>query len=335
MGRDLTVAIAGATGAMGKELLEVLDAAPWRPDHIVALGRPSSTITSVAYGDETVAVDDLGSEDLSALDVMIVALPRDVAGPTVDRVAAAGVRVVDVSGSQLDDLQVPLAVPWLGLEALDAPRPRDVVAVPGAPALLLASVLAPLKASGWSVEADATVMLPASAWGRDAVDELSRQVVAMFNAAPPPRKVFPHGLAFDVLPMVGTPGATGWTSDEVRAAAEVARLVQLRSQTTLVASPWFHGLTAEIRLEGDDLGADAIAQALTDAGVPVADHADLRRLPRPRRLEGVALPEVARVRDGLDGRSVHLWAGTDNLRAVAVAAVGLAAALLGQADTDA
>src|SRR5690606_10357564 len=118
VGRALRIGIAGATGAIGKELITVLDAAPWRPDTIVPLAGTTSKVPFVAYGEHQVAVDDLNPVDLEGLDALLVALPRPLAGELVQRAAQAGTRVIDLSGSQIEQLDVPLLVPWLGLEAL-------------------------------------------------------------------------------------------------------------------------------------------------------------------------------------------------------------------------
>jgi aspartate-semialdehyde dehydrogenase len=145
--------------------------------------------------------------------------------------------------------------------------------------------------------------------------------------------VFPNGLAFDLLPLVGEPGSSGWTAEELRAIAEIARLTGQRSQVTLVGTPVFSGISADVRLAWPaDRSLDDLAHLLDDGGVPVTAHADPRRLPRPRRVEGQPFAHVARIRRGLHHDEVRLWASMDNLRTAAVAAVGAAAALLGQRD---
>lgn len=331
MSRDARIGIAGATGALGKEIISVLDQAPWRPDTVVPLARATTKEPFAAYGDAQIAVDDLKTEGLEGLDALIVALPREAAGPVVDAAANAGVAVVDCTGSQLDQLDVPLALPWYGADALDEARSRDVVAVPSGPSTLIATVLGPLAERGWGATIEAQVSLPASSWGRDAIDELSRQVVALFNASPPPRKVFPSGFAFDLLPIVGEAGATGWSAEEVRAMAEIARLTGARADVSLLGVPVFSGLSAALRLEvPDDVTVDAVAQTLTEAGIEVSEHADVRRLPRPRRVEGQGSVQVGRIRRGVAGGALHLWAAADNLRLTATAAVGLTARLLEQ-----
>jgi aspartate-semialdehyde dehydrogenase len=326
VGRDITIGVAGATGALGSELLNVLDAAPWRPDRVTAIARTSTSTPFVEYGEQQLPVEDVALTSWADLDGLIVALPRDAAGPIV-AAASEHVPVVDCSGSQLTDLEVPLVLPWLDTAPLEAPRARDVVSVPSGAGSLLAALLGPLARGGWSGTASATVLLPASTWGRDGVDELSKQVVALFNQSTPPRRVFDSGLAFDVLPQVGATAATGWSAAEVRVATELARLVGVRVDVTLLAVPVFGGVSATVRLDGTKVDAEVAAQLLAASGIEVAEGA-LRDLPRPRRIDGAVLPQAARVRDGMDGNSVHLWGAMDNLRATASAAVGAMAALL-------
>lgn len=334
MSKDgLRVGVAGATGALGKEIIAVLEASPWRPGTLVPLASARSTVPFVEWQGGQVAVDELGQEDLGALDALFVALPRAVGRDLVERAAQAGVRVVDVSGSHLEDLSFPLVLPWLGLDKLAAPRSRDVAATPSAAGTLVGSVVGAI-ARGFDLGGvSATVMLPASALGRDAIEELSRQVVALFNGSPPPRKVFPQGLAFDLLPLIGEVGATGWSSDEVRVAAEIGRLTQTRADITLIAAPLFSGIAANIRIELDqDVLVEDVVDKLEEGLIKVTTVSDPRKLPRPRKLEGERQIHVARVRRSLDGRAIELWATCDNLRVGAVAAVGVMAALLDRDD---
>jgi aspartate-semialdehyde dehydrogenase len=334
----MRIGIVGVTGALGRELMSVLDAAPWRPDEVVALARWSSAAPFVDYGDQQVPVHDAAVADWGRLDGVIVAAPRADTEGLVDRIASMGVPVVDCSGSQLEQLDVPLVVPWLNGEALDAPRERDVVAVPSAVATMLASVLRPLVAAGYDDGADATVMVPASHWGRPGVDELSKQVVALFNSGVPPRRVFPEGFAFDVTPSVGALGASGWSGSELQATGEVFRVAGGRCTVSMMGVPVFSGLSAEVRVRIEE-GAEAadIVRVLKGAGLQVTEGAQTRKLPRPRRVEGEAFAQVGRVRSSPLGDGIYLWVSMDNLRATATAAVGCLGALLRQgegADTD-
>lgn len=331
MGR--VVGIAGASGALGQEIVTVLQGAPWTVDRIVPYARAQSATPFVEFRDEKVAVDDLATASFDELDVLIVALPVDRASATVAAAVAAGIPVVDLSGSQFEDLTVPLVLTWLNEGEVDRPRMRDVVAVPGAVATLVASVVGPLAAAGARGPVSVSAMLPASAWGRDGVDELSKQVVAMFNSATPPRKVFEQGLAFDILPQVGNAAASGWTAPELRAMTEVARLTGLRSDVSMVAVPVFSGLSAEISVGvPPDWDTDRVVRVLSAAGVTVATGT--RKIPRPRRIDGQPFVHVGRVRQVPGSDTVRIWAVMDNLRGIATAAVGLAGRVSRGPDED-
>lgn len=334
MSNDLRIAVIGATGALGKEIVAVLDQAPWRPAQVRAFARTSTSVPFVEYGSEQIAVDDVATADWSELDGAIVATPAGAGAALIDLLVNADVPVVDCSGSQIEDASVPLVVPWL-TDELPVSRSRDVIAIPSAAALLLASVLRPLARAGYDGDAEAHVLLPASSFGRDGVDELSRQVVAMFNSAPPPRKVFEQGLAFDLIPQVGEVGSSGWTGAELRIVAEIFRLTNTRCAVTLTGVPVFSGISATIRLQaeaGDR--AEDLVRVLQDAGIDVA-AAGARRQPRPRRMQGAVYPAVARVRSSPLEDAIHLWVSMDNLRACAAAAVSAMAGRLGQRHTEA
>lgn len=334
MGRDLRVGVAGATGALGTELVKVLDGAPWRPDTLVPLASARTETPFVSWGDGQVAVDDLDLEQLEGLSALFVALPREVAGDVVRRAMHAGVPVVDCSGSQAQDLEVPCLVPWINPEALLEDRARDVIAVPSAAGLLVASVAGPMARAGFTGSLDATVVVPASVWGRSGIDELSRQVVALFNSGAAPRKVFEHGLAFDLLPMVGDVGVTGWTGPELQALAEVARITGLRTSITLVAAPVFTGISATIRLDGGAGEPARVERVLVDGGLKAPADSSARRVPRPRRVDGRPFAHLGRVRQALGSEAVHLWVSMDNVHTVATAAVASMAMLLGDRARD-
>ncbi len=322
------VGVAGATGALGKEILLVLDKAPWRPEKLVALASNRSTIPFVEYGSSSLTVEDLAEHDFADLDVLILAVPTEVAKEAAERAIGEGVAVVDCSGAFSEDPDERMVVPWVNPESVKDLPARGLLAIPGAPALLLGSVLGPLWRAGIRGAVSATVLVSASHSGRDGVEELSKQVVALFNSGTPPRKVFDQGLAFDLIPQVGN-ADQGWTDQERRAAAEVAILVPEVEQiaVTMVGVPLFSSISAtvQVRLEGS-ASLERIAQLLEMGGVQVPKPGP-RQIPRPRRVEGHPFVHVGRLRLDEQG-NLHLWATLDNLRGSAAAAVGCAGVLV-------
>ncbi len=326
-----TIGVAGATGALGKEIVAVLDEAPWRPAHIIPLASASTAVSFVDYGKSRVAVDDLADQAMEDLDALILAVPSDVAEAAGERAIAEGIPVIDASGLFAATGRGPLVVPWVNPEALAELPPEGVLSLPGPAALLIASVLAPLRRAGVAGEVEATVLLPASVWGRAGIDELSAQVVALFNSGTPARKVFPDGLAFDLLPQIGSLDESGWTLEERKTTLEVARLLggSLPVTVTEVAVPVFTGISATIRIRtAQQLDPALVERILADGGVQLPKAPGVRYLPRPRRVDGKAFVQVGRIRRDPGGTGLHLWASLDNLRGTAAAAVAATGALL-------
>lgn len=332
MGSSLTIAIAGATGALGQEILGVLDRVSWRPAEVLLAASPRTTTPSLEYGEERVPVEDAEHLDLGVADAILLAVPAGAARELGERAQAEGVVVVDLSGELAKDPDVPVIVPWVNPEQLASVGPRQVIAMPSAPALLLSSALGPLARAGVQGRVRATVLLPASDLGRAGIEELSQQVVALFNAGTPPRKVFPQGLAFDVLPSVGAARDDAWTDREQSVAAEVEALLggAFKVELTLLQIPVFSGVGADVSLSlNRRLLPDLAGRLMADGGVRVTEKPDPRALPRLRKVEGEPFVHAGRIRQaGEDGSELRLWLSMDNLRATATCAVSLTGALL-------
>lgn len=322
------IGVAGATGALGGEVVKALEAVPWEVDEVVPLARPASKTPFVTFRDQEIAVDGLADEDLERLDLLVLALPREAALEWGEKAIRAGTLVVDASGA-LHNEAVPLGVPWVNPEALLAGQ-RGVVSMPTPESVLAASVLAPLHRAGLDGVTEASFYLPASRFGRDAIEELSSQVVALFNAGTPPRKVFKDGLAFDLLPSAGGPVGEGLAPLEKRIQGELAELLGLDAPHVLtVGVPLFSGLSVELRIEPNKRPVpELVRQILVDAGIAVGAGDTPRELPRPRRVEGHPFPAAGRIRVDERGEVLRIWAAMDNLRASATVVAGLSGMML-------
>ncbi|MEN0066288.1 MAG: Asd/ArgC dimerization domain-containing protein [Myxococcota bacterium] len=323
------VGVAGATGALGQEIISVLDRVQWRPETLLAYARASTSITHVDYGDERVPVDVTSEIDPEGdeLDLLFTALPSEPARLAIDRAEQAGAFVVDLSGARAAD--APLIVPWINPERLadDA----LVWQIPQASATLVASLLGPLARAGIRGPATIQLLVPASVSGRAAIEELSQQVLALFNSAPPPRKVFPTGLAFDLIPAWGNPTEEGPTVHEQRTVEQVGLLLGALEmgpiEVMAVQVPIFSGLSASVTLHPTTrVPAELASRILSDGGVVVSESAAAAQWPRPRKVEGAPFAHVARIRT-TDNGALQLWATMDNLRTTAMAAAATAQAL--------
>lgn len=328
---DLRIGVLGATGALGKEIVGVLDRTTWRPDEIVPIASPGTTHPFVEYGSSQVAVEGLDTCDVPELDALIIAAPQNVVADVAREAIRSGVPIVDCSGLLKTNEEAPCLVPWVNPEMLAEGIHRGAIAVPDAASILLSSVIGPLLRSGIIGEFQATLLYPASHAGRGGMEELSKQVISLFNAGTPPRKVFEHGLAFDIIPQMGPVDENGWSDVETEVVATVQQMLRTPIPISLSAMmvPVFSGLSADIHLRTTKrVMPDLVKQVLQDGGLKMTEVPSPGTEPRPRRVEGEPFVHCGRVRTDSEGHHLHLWAGMDNLRATATVSVGCCAALL-------
>ena len=156
-------------------------------------------------------------------------------------------------------------------------------------------------------------------------------MVALFNAGTPPRRVFEHGLAFDLIPQMGPADDEGWSEIELGVTRELHQMLGdgLPLGLTAVTVPVFSGLSANVHLRtAKRLVPEVVQQVFQDGGLRVSEQSGARFTPRPRRVEGNPFVHVGRIRTDASGQHLHFWLGMDNLRATATVAVGCCAALL-------
>lgn len=311
----LDVAVIGATGAVGRDLIVALERSPLPVARWILVSSATKNHTSVEVGGRSVpvlpgAADSVPEKVLDEADLVFFATPAPTTRTLAPRVLEAGIAAIDIGAAMAD--HGPIVVPLAGIFDEERFHAHRIACSPSAPAVLAAAVLGPLSPFGVT-RAQATVLLPAGIVGTAGPEELSRQVVALFNSSDPPRKMFPRGLAFDVLGAVGQP-EHDWTGAERRVSTELAALLRIppdRLPFTLLLVPTMAGVSMnlQVHLHGE-VDAERVrgvldAVPLLRVGDPVAS---------PLQVTGTATAHVGRIRDDPSGSGVHLWAVADNLR---------------------
>ena len=316
MSSGISVAIVGATGAVGQDLLAALPESgiPLREVRLIA--SRTSTEGHLELDGERIPVHGI-AEDLSTsalvegVDLVLFATPGDVTRAHAPQLADDGVACIDIGGAMAG--HVPLSVPAVDTESLESFFETRLISSPSGPSVILSTVLGPLVRMG-ATGCHGTAMLSAGLAGRSGVDELSQQVISLFNGGEPPRTVFPSGLAFDLNGQVGAL-QDGWTSVERRLSLETAAVVHLAPQQvslTAVMVPLFAGVGLSLFVELDAL------PDIADIEHYLGESDALRLgdpVPGPRRVAGRPQVFVGRLRHDPQQRGVHLYATADNLRA--------------------
>jgi len=304
------VAVVGAGGLVGAEILEVLESRQFPVERVKLLGSLKTAGTQTDRG----TIELLGPDAFADVDLAIFAAGPSVAGEFVPAALAAGARAIDVSSRFRLNPEVPLVVPEVNASILRGERP-DVVASPSATAIGLAVTLAPLAAVAGLRRAVVSTYQGAASGGRRLLKKLSSDTIALLNARAEPGT----GLGFDCVPRVGTMLPGDVTSHELNVVEETRRVLaapDLVLSLTAVRVPAFFGQGISVHLETERrLPADEAVRVLRDSpGLVVHDAAN----ESPPTLAGVAGSEathVGRIRD--DAALEHglaLWIAIDSVR---------------------
>jgi len=319
MSEPLKIAVLGATGAVGGAVLRALDASELDIVELLPVAGLSTRTPKVEFRRSTHTLRQAADEDLFDADLAFCALPLGLARELGDPVVEAGVRLVDLTGAWSAE-SPPVG---LGFDTVEPGLEDSVVSAPGPVGLALAHLGAAVSRAGELISLRATGLVAATIAGRAGMEELSGQVVAMFNSQEPPRKTFPDGLAFDVLPAWGGADESGWTTAERLAAHQATELLGLDAAAvavSLAVAPTFSGLTLSVACRGRG-GVENVRAAIEQD--PVLQWMDRMGDLRPLSMLDSPRIAVGRLREDPDGDGVHLWAACDPLWLCAAHAVGL------------
>ena len=308
------IAVVGATGQVGREIVKTLAEREFPVASMAALGSGRSVGGSLSFGDRDVKVEAVERHDWAGTDLLFLA-PGSVGPVTLARkAAAAGCVVVDASGFANPD--APVVVPEVNPGALGS-DPR-IVASPVSGAILLAMVLHPLQALGGLVRVSATSLQPVSGAGREAMDELFSQTRGIFVNDPAVPEQFPKPIAFNLIPQVGAFGEDGRTDEEEAITEDTGRLLGgVPVAATCVRVPVFigHCLTIQATFDRPVDEAEAREAIRAAPGLTLLDQRDDGGYVTPLDTVGEDPVFVSRIRaDATVPNGLALWCAGDNLR---------------------
>lgn len=331
------LAVVGATGSIGREILKTLAERAFPADEVVALSTGRAGGQEVSYGDDKVLrVKGLEGFDFAETDIAFFAAGAAAAAQHASRAAAAGCVVLDDSPRFRMEPDVPLAVPEVNALALKGMRRRRMVALPDPASVQLAVVLKPLHALARLKRVVATICHPVSGAGKEGMDELWTQTRGIYVNEAPPAEQFPKQIAFNLIPQVGTFRDDGFTEAEAVLPFELRKILDPDVQlvATCLRVPVFIGLSIALTAEFErPLELRAAREALREApGLTLLDRAEEGGYASPAEIAGEDAVFVSRLRrDATVAHGIGLWCVGDNLRkGSALNAVQVAEELVGQ-----
>ncbi len=297
-----SVAVVGATGLVGREVLAALAEENHPETAVTALASERSVGVEVAYGHTSLEVEAASEESFRGQALVVLAVPAEVARSLAPEAQKAGAWVVDTSRAFLSELSVPLAAPGFRGDGLLRPFSGRLVRVPGAVALGALRTLEPLRAAYGVVEAHVTALLGASSAGARGLTELEQTTAQLLSGRELEPTHFPHRLAFNLVPQVGPfSEASGGTLEELSWRAEVTLLWGPGAPPldgTAVLVPVFHGalLALQVRLAKPAGPAEVREVLRAVQGLKLLDAPVERIYPMPMLVNSDASVLVGRVR---------------------------------------
>src|SRR5215471_8933559 len=207
------VAVVGATGNVGREMLNILDERKFPADEVVALASRRSVGVEVSYGDRTLKVKALEHYDFSDIDICLMSAGGSVSKEWSPKIGAAGAVVIDNSSAWRMDPDVPLIVPEVNADAAAA-YTKNIIANPNCSTAQLVVALKPLHDKATIKRVVVSTYQSVSGAGKDAMDELFSQTRAVFVSDPVESKKFPKRIAFNVIPEIDVFMEDGYTKEE-------------------------------------------------------------------------------------------------------------------------
>ena len=313
------VAVVGATGNVGREMLGILAERSFPADEVVALASRRSQGSEVSYGEETLKVKALEHYDFSDIDICLMSAGSAVSKEWSPKIARAGAVVIDNSSCWRYDSDVPLVVPEVNADAVEGFRKKGIIANPNCSTAQLVVVLKPLHDKATITRVVVATYQSVSGAGKEARDELFAQTKSIYVLDEITPKKFPKRIAFNVIPHCDVFMEDGFTKEEWKMVAETKKIVdpKIKLVATCVRVPVFIGHSEAVTIEfANPITADEARELLRNApGCVVVDKREDGGYVTPFETAGEDATYVSRIReDPTIDNGLVLWCVSDNLR---------------------
>ncbi|MGH7023990.1 MAG: aspartate-semialdehyde dehydrogenase [Caulobacteraceae bacterium] len=313
------VAVVGATGAVGREMLNILEEVNFPVDRMHAIASRNSLGVDIGWKAGTVKCEDIARFDFSTVDLVLMSVGGDFSREWAPKIGAAGPIVIDNSSAWRMDPDVPLIVPEVNPDAVDLARRKNIVANPNCSTAQLVVALKPLHDAARIKRVVVATYQSVSGAGKKGMDELWDQTKGVFVLGPSEPAVFPKQIAFNVIPFIGAAREDGYSSEEAKMWDETHKIMDpdIALTVTCVRVPVMVGHSEAVTIEfHEPLDEDEAREVLRDApGVIVIDKRDGKGFMTPKEAQGEFPVYVSRIRrDPTVEHGLSLWVVADNLR---------------------
>jgi aspartate-semialdehyde dehydrogenase len=313
------VAVVGATGNVGHEMLDILAERKFPADEVVAIASRKSQGVECSFGDKTLKVKALDHFDFSDVDICLMSAGGAVSKEWSPKIAAQGAVVIDNSSAWRMDPDVPLIVPEVNADAIAGFTKKNIIANPNCSTAQLVVALKPLHDKAKIKRVVVATYQSVSGAGKEAMDELFSQSKAVFTLGEVETKKFSKRIAFNVIPHIDAFMEDGYTKEEWKMMMETKKILdpRIKLTATCVRVPVFVGHSEAVNIEFETpISADEARAILRNApGCLVIDKHEDGGYVTPYECVGEDATYISRIRtDATVDNGLQMWVVSDNLR---------------------
>ena len=313
------VAVIGATGNVGREMLNILEERGFPVSEVVAIASRRSQGTEVSFGDKTLKVKALEGYDFSDTDIAIMSAGGNISKEWSPKIGKQGCVVIDNSSAFRYDPEVPLIVPEVNPDAISGFTRKNIIANPNCSTAQLVVALKPLHDAATIKRIVVATYQSVSGAGKEGMDELFTQTRAVFVADPVEAKKFTKRIAFNVIPHIDVFMEDGSTKEEWKMVAETKKMLdpKIKLTATCVRVPVFIGHSEAVNVEFEKpITADEARDILRETpGCLVIDKREDGGYITPIESAGEDATYISRIReDSTLDNALNMWIVSDNLR---------------------
>ena len=313
------VAVVGATGNVGREMLNILEEVNFPVDKMHAIASRKSIGVEVSFGEKIIKCEDVEQFDFSTVDVVLMSVSGSFSKTWAEKIGAAGPIVIDNSSAWRMDPDVPLIVPEVNPDDVAYAGKKNIIANPNCSTAQLVVALKPLHDRARIKRVVVSTYQSVSGAGKEGMDELWDQTKGVFVLGAPEPKKFPKQIAFNVIPFIGSFNDDGYTDEEAKMWNEVHKMIDpaIALTVTCVRVPVMVGHSEAVNVEfHDPIDEDEARDLLRESpGLLVIDQRNDKGYMTPKEAQGEFPVFVSRIRkDPTVENGLNMWVVADNLR---------------------
>ena len=320
MKSEYHVAVAGATGAVGNEMIQILEEQEFPVASLKLLASSRSAGKTLDFRGESLHVEELRDDSFEGVDIALFSAGASPSRQFAPAAAESGCVVIDNSSGWRMDPEVPLVVPEVNPHAVADYRRKGIIANPNCSTIQMVVVLKPIYDAAGIERVVVSTYQAVSGTGKNAIEELTEQTRNLLTFQEVTAEVYPHRIAFNCFPHIGSFLENGYTEEEMKMVHETHKIMEdpnIRVSATTVRIPVFYGHSEAVNIQTErKLSAKEARVLLFQApGVRVMDNPDERIYPMPSEAAGINDTLVGRIREDISiENGLDLWIVADNIR---------------------